>query len=49
VTKERDKYFVMYGSLLTLIECEEEDDLFLEEFDEALSRAMLLEMSRRSL
>ena len=49
MSKASDKYYVLYGSLLVLIEGEEEDELFLDEFDEVLSRAMLLEMNRRSL
>jgi hypothetical protein len=49
VSKERDKYFVMYGSLVTLLECDEDDEVFLEAFDEVLTNAMLLEMNRRSL
>ena len=49
MSKASDKYYALYGSLLVLIEGEEEDELFLDEFDEVLSRAMLLEMNRRSL
>ena len=44
----RDKYYVLYGSLVALFN-EEEEDSVLDEFDEVLATAMLSEMTRGSL
>ena len=49
MSKASDKYYVLYGSLLVLVEGEDEDDFILDEFDEVLAQTMLIEMNRRSL
>ena len=49
MSKERDRYLVLYGSLLALLECDDEDDFWLDEFDDVLAETMLIELNRRSL
>lgn len=49
MSKECDRYFVMYASLISLLESDDEDEPLFDEFDEILAHAMLIEMSRRSL
>ena len=47
MTSSRDRYYVLYGSLVSLFN-EDEEDSMLNEFDEVLATAMLAEMTRES-
>ena len=43
----KSSYYALYGSLLVFFK-EEEDDAVLDDFDEVLATAMLVEMTRGS-
>ena len=48
MTSANDKYYLLYGSLITLL-CEELDDSMLNEVDAVLTTTMLGEIARSSL
>jgi hypothetical protein len=47
VTSSKDRYYVLYGSLVSLFN-DDEEVAMLDEFDEVLATAMLAEMTRES-
>lgn len=47
MTSSKDRYYVLYGSLVSLFN-DDEEVAMLDEFDEVLATAMLAEMTRES-